>query len=50
MENVQKQYSIFNPKNMNEEVFFNSLQEKTTDGDSIEYLIRNYPTAYNDFL
>ena len=49
MENVQKQYSIFNPKNMNEEVFFNSLQEKTTDGDSIEYLIRNYPTAYNDF-
>ena len=49
MENIQKQYSIFNPKNMNEEIFFNSLQEKTSDGDSIEYLIRNYVSANNDF-
>jgi hypothetical protein len=31
MENVQKQYSIRNPKNMNEEIFFNSFQEKTSD-------------------
>ena len=49
MENVQKQYSIFNPKNMNKEIFFNSLQEKTSDGDTIEYLIRNYISANNDF-
>jgi hypothetical protein len=45
----KKQYSIRNPKNMNEEIFFNSLQEKTSDGDTIEYLIRNYISANNDF-
>jgi len=45
---IEKQYSIINPKD-NTEIFFNDLKEETSQGDSIEYLIRNYPTAYNEF-
>jgi len=46
--NSEKQYSIINPKD-NTEIFFDDLKEETSDGDSIEYIIRNYPTAHNDF-